>query len=60
MEKTLIILGIAVIVVILVITICAIFKKDSTNIEIELTRHGNFRIKIQKDKHDKNDKNNNT
>ncbi len=60
MEKTLIILGIAVIVVILVITICAIFKKDSTNIEIEVTRPWNFRIKIQKDKHDKNDKNNNT
>lgn len=60
MEKTLIILGIAVIVVILVITICAIFKKDSTNIEIELTRPWNIRIKIQKDKHDKNDKNNNT
>ncbi len=56
MEKTLIILGLAVIILILVITICAVFKKDSTNIEIEVIRPWKFRIKIQKDKHYEKDK----
>lgn len=51
MEKALIILGLAVIAIILVITVCSIFKKDSTDIEIEVVRPWNFKIKIKKDKH---------
>ena len=58
MEKTLIILGLAVIISILIITICAIFKKDSSNIEIEVIRPWKFSIKIQKDKHYEKDKKN--
>lgn len=56
MEKMLIILGLAVIILILVVTVCAIFKKDSTNIEIDVIRPWKFSIKIQKDKHYEEDK----
>ena len=52
----LIILGLAVIILILVVTVCAIFKKDSTNIEIDVIRPWKFSIKIQKDKHYEEDK----
>ena len=48
MEKALIILGLAVIAIILVITVCSIFKKDSTDIEIEVVRPWNFKIKIKR------------
>lgn len=56
MEKMLIILGLAVIILILVVTVCAIFKKDSANIEIDVIRPWKFSIKIQKDKHCEKDK----
>ena len=56
MEKTLLILGLAVIILILIITICSIFKKDIIHIEIDVIRPWKIKITIQKDKHYEKDK----
>ena len=45
-----------VIILILIVTVCAIFKKDGANIEIDVIRPWKFSIKIQKDKHYEKDK----
>ncbi len=57
MENTLIVLGLAVIITTFIVVICAIFKKDIITIEVKAEK---LKIKIQKDKHGKNHKNNNT